>query len=95
MTPTGAIEVIQGCVERDAYYVRQHVLDRLQDRSLSEIEVFGIIDEPDEVRLDGVDRHGRDRCFVNGTLFDGTRAEVLVLIDSRPYATFFTIYWIS
>ncbi|MEM6314258.1 MAG: hypothetical protein AAF743_09240 [Planctomycetota bacterium] len=95
MKPAEAITVIQKCFEDGDYFIRQHVFDRLLERNLSEIELFGIIEEPDEARSDGHDQLGRERWFISGTLYDGTKAELLIVLDHRPHATLFTVYWID
>ena len=95
MSPAEAIGVIAACVESDDYTVRQHVFDRLADRHLTQPDLLALLCDPDHARGDGRDGRGRERWFLSGTLHDGTRAETLVVIDARPHATIFTIYWID
>ena len=94
MTSTEATGAILACVEADAYTIRDHVYARLAERYLMEPDLLSVLCDPDEARADGLDRRGRERWFLTGTLHDGTRAEVLVVVDARPHATVFTIYWI-
>ena len=94
MTPTEAVETIAACIKVNAYTIRDHVYDRLAERHLMEPDLLSVLSDPDDARGDGPDQHGRERWFLTGTLHDGGTVEVLVLIDPRPHATAFTIYWI-
>lgn len=58
-------------------------------------DLLSLLSEPDDAHSDGLDQHGRERWFLNGRLHDGTVAETLVLLDCRPHATVFTIYWMD
>ena len=94
MSSGEAIALVAACIDAEAYTIRDHVYDRLAERHLMEVDLLSVLCDPDAARGDGLDQHGRERWFLTGTLHDGTRAEVLVVIDPRPHATAFTIYWI-
>ena len=93
MTRGEAIETIRACVYEERYTIRQHVYERMAERGLMLPDLLALVEEPDEAAFDGLDQYGRERWMLSGTLGDGLAAELLVVLDSRPHATFFTIYW--
>jgi hypothetical protein len=94
VSPAEAIATVSACLERGDVTVREHVYLRLRERNLQLVDLFDLLGDADGAWSDGHDRHGRERWFLSGTLYDGTRAETLVVIDVRPHATVFTIYWL-
>ena len=94
MTPAEAVATVSACIESGDFTVREHVYLRLRERNLQLVDLFDLLGDADEARSDGHDQHGRERWFLSGTLYDGTRAEALAAIDVRPHATVFTIYWL-
>lgn len=65
----------------------------MEQRGLTLPDLLSLVADPDDARTDGLDSYGRERWFLGGRLSDGLDAELLVVVDHQPHATFFTIYW--
>jgi hypothetical protein len=68
----------------------------MDQRGLFLPDVLAIVDRPQRIRMDGLDRHDRPRCLIAGPLTDGTATELLGVIDQDrdgKVAIFITICW--
>lgn len=85
-----ALEQIRNLVDQGQYRLTVHFRQRLARRGVFWHDIIGILDEPDQVRGDGVDDDGDERWFISGRTDEGA-AEFLVVVDA--HAKFVTIYW--
>ncbi len=90
-----ALATIQKCVEADRVIILQHFDARLARRNLMWVDVLSILEEPTEVRDDGVDERGRDKWVVAGDGADGLPIECVCAIDADDdgeITIFITLY---
>ncbi|MEK6675137.1 MAG: hypothetical protein AABZ47_05705 [Planctomycetota bacterium] len=92
-----AWNAIRECVARKRYIVLPHFIERMDQRGYFWPDVLAIIDEPTDVRSDGLDRLDRPKWIVSGKAaapLDETVEIVCVLDkDDRGRVTvFITIY---
>ncbi|MEM9754225.1 MAG: DUF4258 domain-containing protein [Planctomycetota bacterium] len=86
------LDIIAACLVTDAYEFNDHFVKRLDERKLFFTDVLALLEEPIEVRVDGVDEYGRKRVIVRGDTPVG-EAELVVCIEDEPFCEFITIYW--
>ena len=85
-----ALETIRAMVEAGQYFTVDHFIERLLERGAIWIDVLLVLDDPSDVRTDGLDRAGNERWFIRGTTGVG-EMELLVVLDR--VAKFVTLYW--
>lgn len=66
----------------------------MEQRSLFWPDVQAVIDDPQEVRSQGMDDYDRPKWIVSGEAADGNEVEIVCAIESNDDgAEFITIYW--
>ena len=91
-----ALDIIRQCVEADRYEVRQHFMDRLNERGIFWVDTLTILANPSRVKDDGLDEHDRPKWILEGKLYDETDAAIVVAIDrdaNGDWSVFITAYW--
>jgi len=91
-----ALSQIRECVAADRYRVTEHFPKRMDERGLFWPDVLTVIDEPCEVRFDGLDRFDRPKWIIAGVTADGLAVELVCAIDhddAGRLVIFITIYW--
>ncbi len=91
-----ALRTIQQCVEADRFQVLKHFRDRLAERNMLWVDVLAMLEEPGDVRDDGVDDYGREKWVLVGEGADGLPIECVCVLDSDDegeMTVFFTLYF--
>jgi hypothetical protein len=89
-----ALSLIRRCIDQERVILKKHFTARMNSRGLFWGDVLAVIDDPADVRTDGVDALGRPRWFISGLAPDGAGIELLCVIDNlEPSTVFITIYW--
>jgi len=91
-----ALRLIQRYVSGGRYRVLDHFVKRLDARGMFWADVEAVIDLPQSVRDDGLDRWNRPKWILQGTATDGGRIELVCALDEDDdgeLTVFITIYW--
>ena len=89
-----AIAVIRRCVESDHYALTLHFAQRMQQRGLFWPDAQAIIEDPREVRPQGLDSFDRPKWIIRGEAVGAGEIEIVCAIESDESGTeFLTIYW--
>ena len=79
-----ALRVIRRCVELDRYELSGHFRSMCGERAIYWCDILNVLDEPTEVRNDGLDKWGWPKWAVEGTEAIGTVAvEFVCKIEGR------------
>ena len=86
--------MIRECIDADRYALSVHFRERMDQRGLFWPDVQAIIDQPLEVRSQGVDRYDRPKWIISGENAFGDEIEIVCAIEIDETETeFITIYW--
>ncbi len=89
-----AILVIRECVATDRYALAVHFGERMAERGLYWPDVQAVIDDPRDVRAQGMDRYGRPKWIISGETATADEIEVVCAVEVDETETeFITIYW--
>lgn len=96
MTPEArrAVAVVRECVDADRYALSVHFSERMEQRGLFWSDVQAVIDDPQDVRSQGMDRFDRPKWVILGEAATGDEIEIVCAIEVDDSETeFITIYW--
>lgn len=66
----------------------------MEERGLFWPDVLAVIDDPQDVRADGMDKHNRPKWIIEGKAATGDDIEVVCAIEIDETETeFITLYW--
>jgi hypothetical protein len=89
-----AIAVIRECIQEDRYALTVHFSRRMQERGLFWPDVQAVIDNPDDVRSQGMDYYNRPKWIISG---ENTVAGEIVIVCAieidETETEFITLYW--
>lgn len=86
--------MIRACLDEDRYALAVHFTQRMQQRGLFWPDVRAVIEEPDDVRSQGIDRYRRPKWIVTGEVIGGEIIEIVCAIEVDESETeFITLYW--
>jgi hypothetical protein len=89
-----AIAVIRRCVEEDRFVLSIHFSQRMEQRGLFWPDVLAVIEEPEDVRPQGMDRYNRPKWIIPGEPATGGEIEIVCAIELDETETeFITLYW--
>lgn len=89
-----AIAVIRQCIEADRYALTMHFSKRMEERGLFWPDVQAAIDDPTNVRSQGIDKYGRPKWIIEGEAACGSEIEIVCAIEVDEAGTeFITLYW--
>ena len=90
-----ALTVIRQCVEAGRFRVLPHFRQRMAERGLVWPDVLVVLDDPTDVRGNGMDRYDRPKWIVAGSAADGIPIEIVCVLDRDEQGNvtvFITIY---
>lgn len=90
-----ALAVIRECVAAERYEAGVHFRKRMAERGLLWADVLTVLEDPADVRDDGLDRFDRPKWIVAGHGADGNLLEVVCALDEDEHGhmtVFITIY---
>jgi hypothetical protein len=91
-----ALTFIQNCLnDEERYFVRDHFEMRMSMRGMFWPDILQIVEEPKGVRMDGIDKYGREHCSLNGLTTANAEIEILCVLERDPNdnTIFWMIYW--
>ena len=83
---------IRECVEADRYALAVHFTQRMMERGLFWSDVQAVIDDPQDVRSEGMDKYSRPKWIVCGESATGDVIEIVCAVEIDE-TEFITIYW--
>lgn len=88
------LAVIRECLASDRYALTGHFTTRMAQRSLFWPDVEAVIDDPTEVRSQGMDGYGRPKWIIGGKATTGDEIEIVCVVEIDESETeFITLYW--
>jgi hypothetical protein len=89
-----AIAVIRECVDTDRFAVSIHFWQRMEQRGLFWPDVQAVIDDPDDVRRQGIDEYDRPKWIVRGEAAFGGEIEIVCAIEiDKTETEFIKLFW--
>jgi hypothetical protein len=89
-----AIVVIQECIEADRYALTIHFSERMEERGLFWPDVRAVIDDPKDIRSQGMDNYNRPKWIIRGRAALDKEIEIVCAIEmDETEAVFITLYW--
>jgi hypothetical protein len=89
-----AIAVIRECIDTDRYALTIHFSQRMEQRGLFWPDVQAVIDNPEDVRSQGMDEYNRPKWIIRGEPIIGDDIEIVCVIEIDETETeFITLYW--
>jgi len=88
------LAIIRQCIEMDRYALTAHFSERMVQRGLFWSDVQLVIDEPQEVRSQGMDTYYRPKWIIRGEAATGDEIEIVCAVEIDETETeFITLYW--
>jgi hypothetical protein len=88
------LAVIRECLELDRYALTVHFSSRMAQRSLFWPDVEAVIDDPTEVRSQGMDDYNRPKWIIRGAATTGDEIEIVCAVETDEAGMeFITLYW--
>jgi len=88
------LAVILECLDSDRYALTVHFSQRMEQRGLYWADVLAVIDDPDEVRSQGMDYFNRPKWIIAGEAAAGDEIEIVCAVEFDETDTeFITLYW--
>jgi hypothetical protein len=88
-----AITVIRACIEADRYALSIHFSQRMRQRASFWPDVQAVINDPNEVRPQGMDEFNRPKWIISSDIGLGD-VEIICAIEIDETETeFITLYW--
>ena len=89
-----AIIEIRECIDADRYALTAHFSRRMEERGLFWPDVQAVIDDPEDVRSQGMDEYGRPKWIIHGEAALGYDIQIVCAIEIDQTETeFITLYW--
>jgi len=91
----GALTKIRRCMAAKRYRLSMHFTQRMDERCLFWADVLVMLDDPTDVRSDGLDRWGRPKWIIAGQSASGDDLELVCVLDQDERGNlivFITIY---
>jgi hypothetical protein len=89
-----ALAVIRKCLASDRFRVGTHFQDRMGEKSFFWADIELVIDQPTDVRSDGIDDYGRPKWAIVGDATTDEEIEIICAVEVDDSGTeFITIYW--
>jgi hypothetical protein len=89
-----AIVAIRTCINAERYALTVHFSERMAQRGLFWPDVRAVIDDPENVRSQGMDDYGRAKWIIRGMTALGDEIEIVCAVEIDPAETeFITLYW--
>ncbi len=86
--------MIRACVHSDRYALALHFSERMEERGVFWSDVLMVLDDPSDVRSQGVDRFDRPKWVISGDTPTGDSIEIICAVEVDETETeFITIYW--
>ena len=88
------LAVIRECLETDHYALTVHFSHRMEQRGLFWPDVQAVLDDPSEVRGQGMDDYNRPKWIIVGQAVIGVEIEIVCAVEIDDTETeFITLYW--
>jgi hypothetical protein len=89
-----AIAVIHECIQTDRIALTIHFSQRMQQRGLFWPDIQAVIDDPEDVRSQGMDEFNRSKWIIVGESAIGDDIEIVCAIEIDETETeFITLFW--
>lgn len=91
-----ALSIIQKCIDDGRYRLLRHFTKQMDRRGLYWLDLLAVIDKPDSVEDDGLDRYDRPKWIVGGETADGLPVGIVCVLDRDERGdetVFITLYW--
>jgi hypothetical protein len=89
-----AIIAIRKCINAGRYALSIHFFQRMEQRGLFWPDVQAVIDDPEDVRSQGMDKYDRPKWMIRGDVAFGDSIQIVCAIESDGAETeFITLYW--
>ena len=86
--------MIRRCIETERYALTVHFSERMEQRGLFWPDVEAVIDDPRDVRAQGLDDYDRPKWIISGEAAFGGEIEIVCAIElDESGAEFITLYW--
>lgn len=88
------LAVIRECLASDRYALTVHFSRRMEQRGLFWPDVLAVVDDPGEVRGQGMDEYNRPKWIIAGQAAIGDEIEIACAVEIDDGQTeFITFYW--
>jgi hypothetical protein len=89
-----AVIAIRKCIKAGHYALTVHFSQRMEQRGLFWPDVQAVIDDPDDVKSQGMDNYDRPKWIIYGEAAFGDNIEIICAIEIDETETgFITLYW--
>ena len=91
-----ALKAIRDAVAAGRYRVLRHFASRMAERGLVLPDVLAVLDSPDSIHDDGMDRFGRPKWILSGRVDTDALVEFVCAMDTDEkgnQVVLITIYW--
>ena len=89
-----ALAVVRECIATDRYALATHFMQRMEQRGLFWPDVQAVIDDPQEVRSEGMDSDDRPKWIICGDATTGDEIGIVCAIEiDQTQTEFITLYW--